>query len=155
MGTCDPAEAVEVLDLLLKFYGAGERWVKGRLSDRRGNRCLVGALDFVSSHHAIQSGEAERYLADEISVAKDCNAAGGDCARFRVSLRRALSGGRYRVSETVLRRDSLSDFNDGCRDFSELRALILQARAAARNDADAVPVPRRRFDIETDELVMA
>ncbi len=115
MGACDPAEAVEVLDLLLKFYGAGERWVKGRLSDRRGNRCLVGALDFVSSHHAVQSDGAERYLADEISAARDCNAAGGDCARFRASLRRALSGGRYRVSETVLRRDSLSDFNDGCR----------------------------------------
>ena len=47
----DPAEAAEVLNLLLKFFGDGERWVKGRLSDRRGNRCLVGALDFVSSHH--------------------------------------------------------------------------------------------------------
>ena len=30
----DPAEAVEVLDRLLKFFGDGERWVKGRLSDR-------------------------------------------------------------------------------------------------------------------------
>ena len=155
MDARDPAEAVEVLDVLLKFFGNGERWVKGRLSDRRGNRCLVGALDFVSSHHAIRSDEAERYLADEISNAGGCNDAGGDCARFRASLRRALSGGRYRVSETVLRRDSLSDFNDGCKDFSELRALILQARAAAMNDADAVPVPRRRVDIEADEFVMA
>jgi hypothetical protein len=45
---------------LLKFFGDGERWVKGRLSDRRGNRRLVGALDFVivSSHHAIQDGAA-------------------------------------------------------------------------------------------------
>ena len=25
----DPAEAVEVLDLLLKFLGDGERWAKG------------------------------------------------------------------------------------------------------------------------------
>ena len=65
MGASDPAEAVQVLDLLLKFFGDGERWVKGRLSDRRGNGCLVGALDFVSSHHAIQGGGAERYLADE------------------------------------------------------------------------------------------
>ena len=39
MGARDPAEAVEVLDLLLKFFGDGERWVKGRWSDRRGNRC--------------------------------------------------------------------------------------------------------------------
>src|SRR6516165_7473959 len=43
MGARDPAEAIEILDLLLKFFGNGERWVKGRLSDRRGNRCLVGA----------------------------------------------------------------------------------------------------------------
>ena len=151
----DPAKAVEVLDLLLKFFGDGERWGRGRLSDRPGNRCLVGALEFVSSHHAIQSDPAERYLADEISSATACTDAGGDCARFRASLR-ALSGGRYRVSETVLRRDSLSDFNDGCRDFAELGALILQARAsAAMDDANAVPVPRRRLDIELDEFVMA
>ena len=155
MGARDPAEAVEVLDLLLKFFGDGERWVKGRLSDRRGNRCLVGALDFVSRHYAVQSDGAERYLAEEISPAAACNDVVGDCARFRASLRRALSGGRYRISETVLRRDSLSDFNDGCKDFSELRVLILQARAAAMNDADAVPEPRPRLDIEADELVMA
>jgi hypothetical protein len=53
MSAHDPAEAVEVLDLLLKFFGDGQRWVKGRLSDRRGNRFLVGALDFVSGRHAI------------------------------------------------------------------------------------------------------
>jgi hypothetical protein len=52
-----------------------------------------------------------------------------------------------------MRRDSLSDFNDGCKDFAELRALIMQARAAAVHDADAVPV-MRRLDIESDEFVM-
>ena len=155
MSARDPAEAVEVLNLLLKFFGDGERWVKGRLSDRRGNRCLVGALDFVSSHHGMKGDAAEQYLADEISTAGDGNNAGGDCARFRASLRRALSGGRYRVSETVLRRDTLSDFNDGCKDFAELRALILGARASAMHDADAAPVTRTRLDIETNELVMA
>lgn len=98
---------------------------------------------------------AERYLADEISTAGDCNDARADCARFRASLRRALSGGRYRVSESVLRRDSLTDFNDGCKDFSELRALILQARAAAISDADAAAVSGRGLDFEADEFVMA
>ena len=155
MSARDAAAAVEVLDVLLKFFGNGERWVKGRLSDRRGNRCLVGALELVSSHHAIQSDGAERYLADEISNAGGCNDAGGDCARFRASLRRALSGGRYRVSETVLRRDSLSDFNDRCKDFAELRALIFQARAAAMNDADCVREPHGCLDIESDKLVLA
>ena len=57
----DPAEAVEVLNRLLKFFGDGERWIKGRLSDRRGKCCLVGALDFVSSHHAITGDAAEQY----------------------------------------------------------------------------------------------
>ena len=70
MGARDPAEAVEVMDLLLKFFGDGERWVKGRLSDRRGNRCLVGALDFVSSHHAITGDAAEQYLAAAIADEK-------------------------------------------------------------------------------------
>src|SRR5262249_7869067 len=141
MSARDPAEAVEVLDLLLKFFGDGERWVKGRLSDRRGNRCLVGALDFVSSHHVMKGDAAEWYLADEIAAAGDCNDAGGDCARFRASLRGALSGGRYRVSETVLRRDSLSDFHDGCEDFAKLGARLLPARADALDDACAQLVP--------------
>jgi hypothetical protein len=46
-------------------------------------------------------------------------------------------------------------FNDGCKDFAELRALIVQARATAMNDADPGPPPRPRLDIEHDELVMA
>ena len=155
MDARDPAEAVEVLDLLLKFFGDGERWVRGRLSDRRGNRCLVGALDFVSSHRAMKGDAAERYLAVEISAAAACDDDSEDSARFRASLRRALSGGRYRLSETVFRRDSLSDFNDRCKDFAELRVLILQAREAAMNDAASVSVPHRRLDIESDEFVMA
>ena len=69
----DSAEAVEVLDLLLKFFGDGQRWVRGRLNDRRGNRCLVGALDFVSSHHGMKGDAAERYLSDEISATAACN----------------------------------------------------------------------------------
>jgi hypothetical protein len=39
--------------------------------------------------------------------------------------------------------------------FAELRALIVQARATAMNDADPWPAPRPRLDIERDELVMA
>src|SRR6516225_4133954 len=104
MSAHDPAEAVEVLDLLLKFFSDGERWVKGRLSDRRGNCCLVGALDFVSSHHAMKADAAEWYLADEISVAGDSNGHIEDCAKFRAGLRRAMAGQWHRTSEAVLRR---------------------------------------------------
>src|ERR1700719_547881 len=58
-----PQKPSKSLNLLLKFFGDGERWIKGRFSDRRGNCCLVGAIDFVSSHRAIKGNAAERYLA--------------------------------------------------------------------------------------------
>jgi hypothetical protein len=48
-------------------YSDREPSIKGRFSDRRGDCCLVGALDFVSSHHAIKGDAAERYLADAVS----------------------------------------------------------------------------------------
>jgi hypothetical protein len=156
----DPAEAVDVLNLLLNFFGDGERWIKGRLSDRRGRCCLVGALEFVSSHHAIKGDAAERYLAAAISREKKDRRVrrqenGEDYAKLRASLRRAIRGEGHQASETVLRRDSLSDFNDGCRDFAELRALIVEARAAAMSDAEPRPAPGPRLGIERDELVMA
>ena len=78
-----------------------------------------------------------------------------DYARLRAALRRAMRGEWYRASETLLRRDNLSDFNDGCKDFAELRALIVQARATAMNDGDPDPARRPNFDIVRDELVMA
>ena len=76
---------------------------------------------------------------------------------MRAALRRAMRGEWYRASESLLRRDSLSDFNDECNDFAELRSLIVQARATAMNDGDPDPGPARRpnFDIVRDELVMA
>jgi hypothetical protein len=40
-----------------------------------------------------------------------------------------------------------------CKDFAELRVLIPQARAAAMNDAESVPVPHPPLDIESGELV--
>ena len=154
----DPAEAVEVLDLLLKFFGDGERWIKGRFSDRRGNCCLVGALDIVSGHHAVKSEAAERYLADAISRREGqrirCHENGEDYSRLRAALRCAFRGEWYRASETLLRRDSLSDCNDECKDFAELRALIVRARATAMKDVDPGPT-RPRSDIKSDELVLA
>src|SRR5260370_4448258 len=152
----DPAEAVEVLNLLRKFFGEGQRWIKGRFSDRRGNCCLTGALDLVSGHHAIKGDAAERYLADAISdergrrIRRHEN--GEDYAKLRAALRRAMRGEWYRASETLLRRDSLSDFNDGCKDFAELRALIVQAPATPMTEADPAPPPRSPLPIDRAAL---
>ena len=76
-------------------------------------------------------------------------------SRIRPMTSRAMRGEWYRASESLLRRDSLSDFNDECNDFAELRSLIAQARATAMNDAARWPAPRPRLDIERGELVMA
>jgi hypothetical protein len=45
-----------------------------------------------------------------------------------------MRGEWYRASETILRRDSLSDFNDGCKDFAELLAAArrIATRVARR-----------------------
>jgi hypothetical protein len=37
------AKVVDMLDLLIEFFDDGERWIKGKLDDGAGNRCLVGA----------------------------------------------------------------------------------------------------------------
>ncbi|HEY2540628.1 MAG TPA: hypothetical protein VGI28_14215 [Stellaceae bacterium] len=157
MNAHNTAEAAEILNLLLQFFGDGERWVKGRLSDRRGKCCLVGALDAVGRHHATGSEVAERYLADAIADLRDqhlsCREGDVDYARLRAALRRAARGEWYQASEAVLRRDSLADFNDGCHDFTELRALIEQARAQAKKDA--ISRTRPRLGVESGELVMA
>jgi hypothetical protein len=158
MNAHDTAEAVEILNLLLQFFGDGERWIKGRLSDRRGKCCLVGALDVVGRHHATGSEVAERYLVDAIADLRDqhlsCREGDMNYARLRAALRRAARGEWYQASEAVLRRDSLADFNDGCHDFAELRALIEQARAQAKKDAGP-GAGRRRLGVGADALVMA
>jgi len=133
MHALDPAEAIEVLNLLLKFFGDGERWIKGRFSDRRGNCCLVGALDFVNSHHVIKGDAAEQYLAaaiaDERGGRLRCHENGEDYARLRAALRRAMRGECYRASETLLRRDSLSDLTMGVRTLLNCgRSLCRRAR---------------------------
>src|SRR5580704_2872992 len=92
------AEATEVLDLLLAFFDDGPHWIRGRLEDQHGNRCLIGGLQYVAQHHRIDlrsRTEAE------------------------LCLLRAL-GKR--------RRDSLITYNDGSGSFAEVRALILKAR---------------------------
>jgi hypothetical protein len=82
MGASDHPKAVEVLDLLLKFFGNGS---PGQPLPRRCTR-------FRQKPSWGEGDAAERYLEDEISPASACNEASGDCARFRASLRRASGG---------------------------------------------------------------
>jgi hypothetical protein len=59
------AEPGEVLDLLLAFFAGGTRWIRGRLEDNKGNRCLMGGLQYVCEQHRVDlrsMQEAERRL---------------------------------------------------------------------------------------------
>ena len=47
------AAAGEILALLLAFFADGQRWLKGQFKDHRGNRCLMGALQYVATEHSI------------------------------------------------------------------------------------------------------
>lgn len=109
------AKPKEVLDLLLAFFADGRRWIKGRMVDKQGNRCLMGGLEYVREHHQIDwqsTNEAERCLC------------------------RALPKRRN--------QHSLIAFNDSSSSFAEVRALILKAQElAALPDTGKQPRPRR------------
>ena len=63
MRETDASKAVQVLDLLLEFFGEdGAHWTRGRYDDGHGRRCLIGALDYLRRKHRISSGEAEYFL---------------------------------------------------------------------------------------------
>ena len=59
----DAGKAVQMLDLLLEFFGKdGAHWSRGRYHDGQGGRCLIGALDYLRRKHRISSDEAGYFL---------------------------------------------------------------------------------------------
>jgi hypothetical protein len=55
-------QAARFLDLLLEFFDGGSRWIRRRLEDDDGNRCLIGAIEYVRHTYKIRSVEAEAAL---------------------------------------------------------------------------------------------
>jgi hypothetical protein len=126
MPQAETGKAVQVLDLLLEYFGEqGERWTRDRYDDGDGRRCLVGALSYLRGQHRIPSESAECFLHEAMK-----------------------QGSPYR-------RGGLVYFNDRCHSFSELRAVIVQARAIALDEAererDAAAVERwLRAEVERE-----
>ena len=107
MPEAETGKAVRVLDLLLEYFGEqGERWTRDRYDDGDGRRCLVGALSYLRGKHRIPSESAECFLHEAIK-----------------------QGLPYR-------RGGLVYFNDRCRSFAELRAVIVEARTLALGETD-------------------
>jgi hypothetical protein len=114
------AKAVDVLDLLIEFFDDGDRWIKGRLDDGAGNRCLVGALRDIRDGHNLHGAPTGVYL-------------------LKAMQRSPKTGWTGLIS-----------FNDRCKDFGELREVILQARRLAVAD-----IEKHRCAVPTSELLAA
>ena len=109
MSEGDIGQAVRMLDLLLGYFGDhGERWTRDRYDDGGGRRCLVGALSYLRCKHHIPSESAECFLHEAMK-----------------------QGLPYR-------RGGLVYFNDRCRNFAELRSVIVDARSLALRDSETV-----------------
>ena len=67
MHEAENGKAVQVLDLLLEYFGnRGERWTRDRYDDGQGRRCLVGALHYLRRQHRVSSESAECFLHEAI-----------------------------------------------------------------------------------------
>ena len=67
MPQAETGKAVQVLDLLLDYFGErGERWTRDRYDDGDGRRCLVGALHYLRCQHRVSSESAECFLHEAI-----------------------------------------------------------------------------------------
>jgi hypothetical protein len=107
MPEAETGKAVQVLDLLLEYFGdRGERWTRDRYDDGDGRRCLVGALSYLRGKHRVPSESAECFLHE--------------------AMKQGLPH----------RRGGLVYFNDRCRSFTELRSVILEARTLALGEAE-------------------
>src|SRR6516165_4982838 len=114
------AKAVDMLDLLIEFFDDGDRWIKGKLDDGAGNRCLVGALRDIRDGHNLYGAPTRIYL-------------------LRAMQRSPKTGWTGLIS-----------FNDRCRDFAELREVILQARKLAVGD-----IEKHQRAVPTNDLLAA
>jgi hypothetical protein len=58
----DPQKAIQMLDLMEEFFDGGLRWIRGFYEDDHGNRCLMGALTYLSKNREAAADYASIYL---------------------------------------------------------------------------------------------
>jgi hypothetical protein len=95
-----------------RIFEDDDRWIKGKLDVGAGNRCLVGALRDIRDGHNLDGAPTRIYL-------------------LKAMQRSPKTGWTGLIS-----------FNDRCRDFGELREVILQARKLSIADIGKAPACR-------------
>lgn len=107
----NPEKAVQMLDMLLEFFGEdGQRWIRGAWNDPHGNRCLVGVMTHLRKVMNLKSSTAGTYLRRVLPV---------PVGLFR-----------------TMRHSRIQEFNDECPSFKEVKAVILEARDLAQAEFD-------------------
>jgi hypothetical protein len=102
----DPQKAVQMLDMLLEFFGEeGRRWIRGDWHDPSGRRCIAGAMAYVGRIMNLKHHHAGYYLLEVLPF----------CPKTS-----PFTHGR------------IVSFNDACASYDEIRAVILKARELAQ-----------------------
>lgn len=100
---------------MLEFFDGGRRWTCGQMQDHDGNRCLVGALQYARNvSRARADGTAELLYS-------------------LVPAHQRRFGARPR---SLLLLRLLMYFNDMCKDYEDVRRLMVRARETAQAARD-------------------
>jgi hypothetical protein len=118
------SDIVELLDAVLEFFGPkGRRWTRHKFEDGAA-RCLRGALREQRARLGVGYDYTEEYLFAALPVKP-----------FKLVPGRPHGSYRKNLSYKKLVHFYLMQFNDSCRGFSQVRALLLKARLLAEQDA--------------------
>jgi hypothetical protein len=108
----DPGKAVRLLDALLQSFGEnGEHWIRGRLDDGNGSRCLIGAIDHLYREQPVLRGS-------------------------RTDVGYYIAAVNYPRQLRPYSRAGLMAVNDLSKSFDQLRAVLVKARALAQRDIE-------------------
>jgi hypothetical protein len=131
-----------MLDLMEKFFAGGKNWVRGTLSDAKGRRCMVGAIEYLRDKHHMSHDRTVHYLYRGIG---EYYASGGiECPRFLFPI---FAPQNLSVDRELAR---VVGFNDRCRGYKrgykDVQLIIRRARELARGAARSNPARHaRRF----------
>src|SRR5689334_7297960 len=104
--------AVRVIDEMLDIFGShGEHWLQGREADRKGNRCMIGALKLARRRIKACDDSTERLI---------------------ISAIQQFTGVKWQFQLLFHPTDPIIRFNDTRgRTFVDVRQVLLRARAHA------------------------
>ena len=116
----DPAKALQMLDLMEKFFDGGRRWTKGMMSDIRGNRCLLGAMEHIRATAKIDGDGTEFYFKQALPSKYPVIPAFNDTAKSYAPIAKLIGQARALAQKDLVEKQ---------RRQAEARRLQMSSRA--------------------------